>query len=401
MNRITKLIITGLCMVCMQVAYAQNSGSSSCAPQGDCKPRALAPSAPKPCPPKPCKPCPPVCFERGYPDTKCCIPSAYNEPANFELSPCPWNFWLDASFTYWTAYEEGLDLAHTTATYASSATTQVVDFLFQHTKWEPGFKVGLGVDFGHDHWSGFAEYTWFRSRTSTSVGLPTAPTGATVPLWVVENWALDSGGTNVSAIASTWRLRMDLLDVGLTRPYYQGTHLIVAPFAGVRGTWIRQNLKIHPTPFSSDSVLNANAFLHNKSSAWAVGPRGGLQGKWHLGWGFRIEGDMAGSIAFTRYTKVAARADIMNYSTPQHPTTTKYTDYNTIRFNNDMSVGLGWGDYFDCRNYHFDLLATYDFQIFWNQNMMRPLVDNQADDVSFSAHNLYLQGLTVRAEFDF
>lgn len=118
-----------------------------------------------------------------------------------------------------------------------------------------------------------------------------------------------------------------------------------------------------------------------------------------FGWGFRVEGDMAGSILFTRYTDVASSADpILNGS---RPFSVSYTDYNTIRFNNDMSVGLGWGSYFDCRNYHFDLLATYDFQIFWNQNMMRQLVDEFQGTTSASAHNLYLQGLTVKAEFDF
>ncbi len=67
-----------------------------------------------------------------------------------------------------------------------------------------------------------------------------------------------------------------------------------------------------------------------------------------------------------------------------------------------MNLGIGWGRYFNCRNYHLDFLLTYDFQIFWNQNMMRQLVDNIASGgVSTSANNLYLQGLTARAQFDF
>ncbi|MBX7066343.1 MAG: hypothetical protein K1X28_03850 [Parachlamydiales bacterium] len=399
MKGITKLAVASICLLCVHVVYAQNS-SGSCAPA--CPPKECPkPCPPKPCPPKPCKPCPPVCFERGYPDTNCCIKSAYNEPADYELSPCPWNFWVDASFTYWTAYEEGLTLARSNATYTAAPveTASVRTALFQDTKWEPGFKIGLGADLGHDHWSAFAEYTWFRSRTTTSAAAPEGPAGTTDPVWDINNWELDNF-FNASHITSVWRLRMDLLDVGVTRPYYQGTHLIVAPFGGIRAEWIRQNLRIHPTPFDPLFAVNTNAVFHNQSYAWGVGPRGGFQGKWHLGWGFRIEGDMAGSIVFTRYTKVTDRADPVDDGLDR-PNIAHYGDYNTVRFNNEMNIGLGWGDYFDCRNYHFDLLVTYDFQIFWNQNMMRMLVDEFDESPSASAHNLYLQGVTVKAQFDF
>lgn len=416
MNRISKLIAVSLSLFCVHFAYAQNSAGNGCdAPPKECVkqcppkecPKPCPPKeCPKPCPPKPCKPCcPSVCFERGYPDTNCCISSAYNEPAAFVLSPCPWDFWIDASFTYWTAYEEGLTLAISDAVVsalpASTALPRVA--LFQPTQWEPGFKVGMGFDLGHDDWSAFAEYAWFRSRTSAISDPPAGPAGSNTPLWVINNFGLENriDASIVGVIASVWRLHMDVLDVGLTRPYYQGTHLIVAPFGGVRAGWIRQNLRIHPTPssFTGSAGRNINAVFHNKSQSWAVGPRGGLQGKWHLGWGFRIEGDMAASILFTRYTDVASNADPIIDG--NRPFSVSYSNYDTIRFNNDMNIGMGWGDYFSCRKYHFDLLATYDFQIFWNQNMMRMLVDEFQGIVSASAHNLYLQGLTVKAQFDF
>ncbi|MBX7066341.1 MAG: hypothetical protein K1X28_03840 [Parachlamydiales bacterium] len=417
MNRITKLIAASICLLSISFVYGQDSMSgSSCAPAcppKECpkpcapKPCPPKPCPPKPCPPKPCKPpCPPVCFERGYPDTNCCIPSAYNQPADYELSPCPWNFWVDASFTYWLAYEEGLDIAQSVAVFPGPQEVfNNSTFLFQETEWKPGFKVGLGLDLDHDHWSGLVEYTWFRSRTTTTAGVPAIPAGATDAAWYFNGWDLDQGSSTfdpeASHISSVWRLRMDLLDAALTRPYYQGTHLIVAPFGGLRAAWIRQNLRIESTPFSStQGAATAHAVFHNRSYSWAVGPRGGFQGEWHLGWGFRVEGDVAGSIAFTRYTTVAARADSLEVAV-DHEASSRYTDYNTLRFNNDMSIGLGWGDYFDCRNYHFDLLLTYDFQIFWNHNMMRQHADDTTSGVGAAASNLYLQGLTARAQFDF
>lgn len=406
MIRLSKLLAMSLCLLCTHFTYAvANDGSSapSYSPKECPKPCPPKPCPPKACPPKPCKPCPPVCFERGYPDTKCCIASAYNEPADYELSPCPWDLWLDASFTYWTVYQEGMALAQLDATYTGApvGVQQDKPVLFQDTAWKPGFKVGLGMDFDHDHWSGYAEYTWFRSTTRTSANPPSVPQGVTNPVWNVASWSL-SDNDRASSLSSDWRVRMDLLDAALTRPYYQGTHLIIAPFGGVRAAWIRQNLDIRPTIFPVTTTTNRDVHYRGKSSSWAVGPRAGFQGEWHLGCGFRFEGDVAASIVFTRYTTVSLSADPHILASAggrvQFPS---YSNYDTIRYNNDMNVGIGWGDYFDCRNYHFDLLLTYDFQIFWNQNMIREIADSTWTSVAGTAGNLYLQGITLRAQFDF
>jgi hypothetical protein len=318
------------------------------------------------------------------------------------LDPCSWDVWVDASFTYWTAYEEGLTLGISNATVTSVPVSTPLSrvALFQETKWEPGFKLGMGIDLGHDDWSAFAEYTWFRSRTTVSAGAPNGPVGSTSPTWVLNNFSLENtiNSSEVRQLSSVWRLRMDLLDVGVSRPYYQGKRLIISPFGAVRAEWIRQNLRIHPTPVITTD-RNPDAVFHNRSQSWALGPRGGLQGKWLLGWGLRVEGDMGASLLFTRYIKVKSFADPILHG--DRPYAVGYTNYNTLRFDTDMNIGMGWGRYFDCRNYHLDLLLSYDFQIFWNQNMMRMLVDEFEGVISAPAHNLYLQGITLKAQFDF
>lgn len=356
----------------------------------------------EPPPPAPCKPCPPVCFERGYPNENNCFPSAYNEPANFELDPCAWDVWLDASFTYWDAEQEGMDLAVSSTELATILLAPIDGkFLMQDRGFKPGFKVGIGINLNHDHWSGLLEYTWFRSNTSTSKVAPADARGGT-PVWILSNWFNRQDNIAAESISSDWRLKLDLLDAELTRPYYQGTHLIVAPFGGLRAQWIRQKLNLFADIFTSSlSAPPLSATSSNRSNSWAIGPRLGSLVKWHFGYGFRFEGDVAGSILFTRYTSVKHR---------QTPTTTlitatdvggEFDHYNCLRAGSELSLGLGWGRYFGCGRTHFDLLASYDFQIFWNQNIMRQLADTFADGTGHSPSNLYLQGLTVRAELDF
>ena len=386
MKLFSKLLVVGVSICFVHVAYA-DSCSMPC-PKEEC---------PKPCPPKPCNSCPPVCFEPGYPTSPECAPCAYNLAAMYELSPCPWDFWIDASFTYWQAYQEGMSLGLSTTDISGSLQQpQNAQFLFQNTSFKPGFKVGLGLVLDHDHWSGLLEYAWFRSTTTTRSDAPVDKRGG-IALWRGNTFLYGLRSTSISP--SKWRCNMDLLDALLIRPYYQGTNLIIAPFGGLRAQWIRQNLNINAQTFTSLFNPTNPVNVHAKSQSWAVGPKVGFQGEWHLGWGFRLEGDAAASLLFTRYTRVSYA---YSPSSDQFdPISSRFRNYDTIRVDNEFNLGVGWGSYFDCRNYHFDILVTYDFQVFWNQNMMRQLVDNIFVRTSHAPANLYLQGLTLRTQFDF
>lgn len=72
-----------------------------------------------------------------------------------------------------------------------------------------------------------------------------------------------------------------------------------------------------------------------------------------------------------------------------------------LRPNVELDLGLGWGKYFKKRHWHVDFSATYDLQIFWNQNMMRsfPIIDNPL--FALWPGNLYLYGLTLNGRLDF
>lgn len=329
------------------------------------------------------KVCPPSAapsFEQGYGLSNDKFPAAYNAAARIDVQNS-WDFYLSGSFIYWYADQEGMDLAHPVIapeSYANGGKMEVQKFEFK-----PGFKVALGVAFDHDNWVGALEYTWLHERTHKSAS-------AADNTLRLSDW-FDSLHGDVAAYSSKWHLHIDLLDGTLSRPFYQGRKLTILPFGGLRAAWIRQNLKIDATTAALVSTMS-----HNNSRSWAVGPRAGFLGHWLLGCGFRMEGDVAGSVLFTRYTKVTHHED-----TALTPYSLHYRDYNTMRPMAEMNVGLGWGSYFDRQNYHFDLLATYDFNILWGQNMMRSLVSTAETHAAFEAADLHLQGLTLTARFDF
>jgi len=315
------------------------------------------------------------CFEQGYELCNDKFPAAYNAAARIDVQ-CSWDIFVTASFIYWHASQDAMDLA----------TPAVSDFnkvLVQNFEYKPGFKVGLGMDFDHDNWVAFMEYTWFHQTSNTSGN--TAPNGSTYDM---SSW-FATESVDPTSVSSKWKTNLDILDASLSRPYYQGRKLTILPFGGLRGAWIRQNLNV------AGKTGTATTISHNHSQSWSVGPRGGMQAHWMLGCGFRFEGDVSGSLLYTRYTKVTHYEDGVANSA----VTTN--DYNTLRPMADMGVGLGWGSYFDRQNYHFDLLATYDFNVMWGQNMMRQLANVINIGSADQPGNLYLHGLTVTARFDF
>jgi len=321
------------------------------------------------------------CFEQGYELCNDKFPAAYNAAARVDVQ-CSWDFFVTGSFIYWHVDQDAMDLAYP---YAGGVAVGTV--LDQKFDYKPGFKVGLGVNFDHDNWVGFVEYTWFHQKTD--LGTTVAPDGDT---WHTTSWF--DARTNVTAISSKWKTNLDILDATLSRPYYQGRKLTILPFAGLRGAWIRQNLKIDATTDATDY------YSKNHSHSWAVGALAGVQAHWLLGWGFRFEGDVSGSVLYTRYTKVSTN----EYNTVG----TSFGNlnlhgYNTVRPMAGLTAGFGWGSYFDRQNYHFDLLATYDFNVLWSQNMMRHAANlaNSASGIAAQPADLHLQGVTVTARFDF
>lgn len=402
-------------------------------PKADCCPKPKP--CPKPCPPKECKPkpckpvckpecpkpcdpcCPPVCFERGFSTDPCCTPAAYSEWAAIDLR-CGWDVFMTANFIYWEAIQGGMDLASPAQGTITAGVLTVPapsavghKILKQGFEYKPGFQLGLGWTGGMDNWVFYAEYTWLHGSTHTSE-VAAAPGVATVGgrslpqsgLWAPSSWFGIFFNDLTTSISSNWKYKIDLVDVQVSRPFYSGTQFIVEPFFGLRGAWIRQHLGLEATNLATElggPVPSPTREGDYSSRSSAVGPRVGVNGNWHLGYGIRFIGNTAASLLFTAYD---VRQNLDSPDTTgafAFPQSAKIKDLNLLRPNLDLSLGLGWGSYFGCRRFHVDLAATYDFSVFWEQNMMRYLADITFSGTDGAPSNLYLQGLTIETRFDF
>jgi len=351
------------------------------------------------CPPKamPCKPC-----KQGddpLPDDQY-LPS-YNAPASVALKNRTWNFYVDGSYIYWLAGEEGLTLAYSRILSGASVFNIDVTTIDQPFQYQSGFKAGLGV--AGDNGTLDAKYTWIRQKTSVSSDAPAHNIPGTTDIWD-SPWFVDTFLFG-SDLDSEWTLQMDLVDLTVGRPYYQGPFITVAPFVGLRGAFIRQYLHLHETSVLVPGHVTETTVQHsnNLSHSWGIGPRSGLTASCLCMGGFRVFGNIAASLLFTQYTKLAIDDDLVSsdFRAFSRKEEAAITNLNVLRPALETGLGIGWGFYTPSQNFHFDIEASYDFSFYWNQNMMRYLVDSIHEQVAPSANNLYLQGLTVTAGFTF
>jgi len=336
------------------------------------------------------------CYQRGFPLAS--ATSGYNAPAEIQLRD-RWEVYSSASFLYWLAEEEGLDLAIGAALVSGQVSVPPMsNTLFQDFEFNPGFKIGLGFETGLDDWMVNAGYTWLHQTTTTSSNASPTPFG--VGVWFISNWFIQPNGfgqtLSATSLQSKWHLGLDLADLYLSRAFYQGTHVTINPFAGLRGAWIRQSLTIDAADPQGPSGSTTS---RTRSKSWGVGPRGGLEGRWLLPIGFRFESDFAISILYTRYTSVYHNEDQITSNTI--PVAANFMNYGCLRTVNEMNLGFGWSQYIERQNIAVDVLLAYDFAVFWNQNLLRRLVDLETNQDNASPSNLYLSGLTAKLRFDY
>ena len=357
-----------------------------------------------------------------------CRCPAFNAPAVIDVrskSYFPENLtaFIDGAFTYWYAGEEGLKVASTGVLSSGTSYFPIHDTsLYQSFDYKPGFKVEAGIVGSHS-WTIYAQYSWFRGKNVTSggvlsstvdtAGVSTTTAASGTEVWLVDDWFLQ--GTSYgqalagSNVASAWRLSLDILDALIGRPFYQGTHLVVSPFAGLRAAWIRQSMTVElteasglfGTTFTSGTEPHQPIGSRNHSNSWAIGPKFGMGASALLPAGFRFEGDAAASLLYTQYTSVTHSEDIASTSFNTGPYTASFKNYGVLRPMAELGLGVGWGSYLRAYDFHIDVSADYDFMIFWSQNMIRKLLDDTLTGTSPSSADLYVHGLTVTGRFDF
>ena len=328
---------------------------------------------------------------------------------------------ITADFIWWNAVQNGTQYA---TTGVDTAKTTPADDLYQSvaagktksvgSEWAPGFKVGIGLNLGHDGWDLLAQYTWLHARNSNSIsGAASGEQGLVVGQTFSANTGITTNGVcfNAASASAKWHLHFNVIDLELGRNFYVSQYLTMRPFIGLKGTWQDENLKanfqsdqfkITKADQSTSTEVDATGPFHKNHSfdTWGLGIRSGLNLGFYMSKNWSIYGKVALTNLWTHYHIQHKKdslenkiADVVNSKVVVHIHNNNETD-NTVRHIAEMELGFRWETWFMDDSYHFAIQAGWEEQVWLNWGIF-------GQPLGQSSHDLTLHGLNLKLRFDF
>ena len=383
----------------------------------------------------------------------------------------PDRFVLQGSFIYWQADMDGLDyslqqkatvttppLGTSRGTVASSnPPSSYTDTLKQKDldfKWEPGFKLGVGIIFGErDQWDILLNWTWIRPKAHRSLN-----SGPTPDISSLSNTSLGTSPIGLAPVSTTttisnlayqipgfsplllqspatysktkWTLLYNTVDLELGRNFFLAKNLTLRPHMGLRGAFLHHTTETEYNISSTSNVLNqvtdtlilgsasGTSRFKGKNEYDAVGLRGGLDIRWNFTNHFCVYGSVSGAILYgifsieedfnANYTVVQTTAsqsiggETTTTTTPTSTDADFKTNLHRTRSTLQAALGLMWHTGFNNDKYHASIGASYEVNQWFQQNELRDIQNNLVDlKAQRTPGDLGLHGFTLDVKFDF
>lgn len=334
----------------------------------------------------------------------CNIQKGYNYPGIYRTCN-NYNFYIKTNYIYWQPLEDKLQAGYRDSGLTTPNLSERLDF---DTDYSSGFKIGLGYSSKHDDWDYFVQYTYLRPNKSHTYQMQNSNFVFFTSTWFGSNNSASGNNIENQKIFAKWDMDFDKLVFEIARVAYYGQYLLLRPFMGIDAHWITQDYRIN----YRDIEIPIDAFSFRKNKLWALGPRIGLDTNWYLTKNFRILADIALSLSFS---SIKISGDGLNklQTTPVSTlpySIKRYKDY-ILRHAGEFILGFGWGSYFYCDRYHFDLTIAYEGQYYSSTNYLHDdLILDHGSTIPrivgnigtiLTATDLVLHGLNISARFDF
>jgi hypothetical protein len=186
---------------------------------------------------------------------------------------------LYGEFLYWIATETNLDAASSGVDPSSQAPKGTT--LYPGFRYEPGFKVGMAFDIGHDHWYIDANYTWFHGKGSTQQ----LQSGDSEIINSNPIISILNPTDSITEASTSWWIHHNFLTANIGRHYKLSPSFTARPFVGLAGAWNRQENPVHYTVLDSSPLpgsVNQAIDLTNSQSYYGVGLTAGVMPSWKL-----------------------------------------------------------------------------------------------------------------------
>ena len=318
-------------------------------------------------------------------------------------------FFASFDVLYWQSLVDGVEFCYgggceytTSSPIVSTLPTDSTVRAINFNKWDWGFRAGAGYKFEHGEWDVFANFTYFKNSSDLTIGNGVLTTIlnnniAASPLVFNNGQIVNTTGLTVNNLSqnfdkatSTIKISFDRLDLELGRDFFVSKFLSMRPHVGLMTAWfnIRQR-----TEFTGGTVGYNAVDLSYFNKFWGIGPRTGLDTKWHLCNGFSIVGNTSASLVYGYFKN--QKLQTYSYNTPTN-TYNMIEDYHRFTPTAQLQLGLGYDRYTnDCKQ-HFSAFFAWDVQYWFGMNRFLP-----ADSIQKINHDLSLQGATLHLRLDF
>lgn len=366
---------------------------------------------------------------------------------------CSWNegFVVTLDYLLMRSYQPALAYAFETknvikGVYTSPNAQGVLSkgkMIRPNRTWRPGFKVGLGWNTPYDMWDMKSEWMYYYNKSVTNKSAdPMLLTSfanteeGLYPYWATafENATRGTIPTNSSGVPrytqlqGTWLLNYNMIKCELGRSIYLTKAVALRPHVGVQNGWIHQKSDItyvrsfNEAPAETDAN-NVDQLVKIKNKFWGLGLCSGLDGEWKLGYGFSFLGKLAAALLSGRTN--SSKSQYSSINNPQlgdlgsSSYTEIYRDTDRIRHLSpglDCALGLNWGSCMGTDSMYLGFSINWESMYWWNQfHYLRPsaaIIDVEGDNENYRELHLNeypevndgalnIEGLTVRAKFDF
>lgn len=308
---------------------------------------------------------------------------------------------LTADFIYWKAHQDGLEYAEsgiTTTPLVLNPSLTRGTVASASSRWEPGFKVGLGLEFEHDGWDLFAQYTWLDPQSHhDSTYDPAGPSGL-FPLLgaTTTNAGISTAAAALTDATATWKMNYNVVDLELGRNFFVSRYMTLRPHFGLKSAWINQRFNVDQDFASTQFVAFISEAINHKQSSWGIGIRAGLDPVWHFARSWGLYGNFAFSALYsyfkdkvtdTLYTGVGQTGIASVYETTQR----SFHDVTPIL---ELGLGLTYMDWFYDEAYMLEVRAGWEEQVWFQTNQF-------VSSLNPRTGNLTTQGFTLKVGFHF
>ncbi len=308
--------------------------------------------------------------------------------SNPPLKPvtCNGDFSITVSAFYWSAHQDGMDYAinNQVGIPVINPTLSELQQLNQlneatyqkgSSKWEFGYKFGVGYNSPCDGWNVELLWTHFQPFATTSVEASVDDNQALITLW--SDFAAAQGSITFGRfIEANWRLNLDLVDICLGRNFWASRRLSMQPYVGFRLANVKQDYEIEELGGSWSPRVNPdqnpfNNFVHLDNNFQGVGLKSGMDCAWHVGCGWAIFGEVAGSIIYGSFDVKHDEENRLGITPNTKNTIVKTKNhFRSSRSIIDSSIGVEYSARFSTSDYGVTARLGWDQHLFFNQNQL-------------------------------